>query len=177
MWTLIAVAMLGLGLLAGAEVYSTLVRREKERELLFIGNQFREAIRRYYEAPGVAVRRYPPSLDDLLRDSRVAGMRRYLRRIYADPFTGKSEWGLVIVAGGIAGVHSLSEAAPLKVDNFEPRDAALAGKKSYKEWVFTHPPDLLLRRDDARAAAVEPDPKPSPRSSNQNATQAEFTAR
>jgi hypothetical protein len=43
-------------------------------------------------------------------------MQRYLRRIYRDPMTSKTEWGLVqSVDGRIMGVHSLSKDKPLKI--------------------------------------------------------------
>lgn len=42
--------------------------------------------------------------------------------------TGKAEWGLVVVAGRVVGVHSLSQDMPIKVANFEPAEAAFAGR-------------------------------------------------
>lgn len=147
LWTLLLVAFMGIGLTVGAEVYTTSVRRDKEKELLFIGHQFRDAIGRYYEGllQGGA-RVYPVRLDELLQDTRSPGARRYLRKRFVDPMTGKAEWGLVIIGGRIVGVHSLSEKEPIKVDNFEPADIAFHGKKKYSEWVFTYPADLMLRQ-------------------------------
>lgn len=69
-----------------------------------------------------------------------------MRRIYSDPVTGKAEWGLVVVAGRVVGVHSLSQDMPIKVANFEPAEAAFAGKEKYSEWVFTYPPGLLVKK-------------------------------
>ena len=64
---------------------------------------------------------------------------RYLRRLYLDPLTGKAEWGIVKAPdAGIAGVHSLSEEAPLKRAGFRVRDAAFEGKLKYSEWRFAH---------------------------------------
>ena len=56
---LIAVALIGIGLVAASEVWSQSRQREKEQELLFIGEQFRQAIGMYYERTPGAVRRYP----------------------------------------------------------------------------------------------------------------------
>jgi type II secretory pathway pseudopilin PulG len=136
---LIAVATVGGGAAATAEMWSQSERREKERELLFIGAQFREAVRRYYEAsPGVA-KSYPQHLDDLLADKRFAEPRRHLRRMYRDPTTGKAEWAVVeSPLGGIMGVHSVSQAAPLKTGGFSGEDATLVGATRYSEWRFTY---------------------------------------
>jgi type II secretory pathway pseudopilin PulG len=136
---LIAVATVGGGAAATAELWSQSERREKERELLFAGAQFREAVRRYYEAsPGVA-KGYPQHLDDLLADKRFPQPRRHLRRMYRDPITGKAEWAVVeSPQGGIMGVRSLSDGAPLKTGGFAGDDALLVGATRYSEWRFTY---------------------------------------
>ena len=41
---LVAVALLGIGLAAGSELWSQTRQREREQELLYIGAQFRRAI-------------------------------------------------------------------------------------------------------------------------------------
>ena len=130
LWTLLLVAFMGIGLTVGAEIYSTSVQRDKEKELLFIGRQFRDAIGRYYEGQlQGGARAYPVTLDELLQDTRSPGARRYLRKRFVDPMTGKPEWGLVIVAGRIVGVHSPSEKAPIKLDNFERSEERRVGKE------------------------------------------------
>jgi type II secretory pathway pseudopilin PulG len=135
------VAIMGAGLVAVAQVWHTQVQRDKEVELLFVGNQFRRAIGQYYErAPGGG-RQYPKRLEDLVQDQRFPNVQRYLRRIYADPMTGKAEWGLVKAPdGSILGVHSLSQEAPLKVAGFSTADAAFADSLSYREWKFVYLP-------------------------------------
>lgn len=154
LWTLMVVAMIGLGLAVAADMYSVSVRRDKEKELIFAGRQIREAIGRYYESAPGAAKQYPPSLDHLLKDPRTPGVRRHLRRIYSDPVTGEAEWGLVIVAGRVVGVHSLSQDKPIKVANFEPAEAAFAGKEKYSEWVFTYPPGLIVSKQAEDAVKV-----------------------
>jgi type II secretory pathway pseudopilin PulG len=145
LWTLLLVAFMGVGLVIAGEVYSTAVQREKERELIFIGREFRQAIARYYESnPAGGQRQYPVSLEELVADPRFPGGKRYLRRIYVDPMIGKSQWGRIMVKGRIAGIYSLSEKRPIKQDNFESTEASFRGKEKYSEWVFTYPPDLML---------------------------------
>jgi hypothetical protein len=76
-------------------------------------------------------------------------VQRYLRRIYVDPMTGSKEWGLVRAAdGGIAGVHSLSEATPLKTANFPAGNEDLAGKTRYADWRFVYAPAAPSQEQD-----------------------------
>lgn len=138
---LIATALLGVALAATGEVWRTAAKREREQELLFVGNEFRNAVTSYYGATPAGKPRYPRALEDLVEDHRFPVPRRHLRRIYADPMTGRPEWGLVDAhGGGIAGVHSLSEARPLKTGNFAPRDAKLQGAERYSDWKFVFEP-------------------------------------
>lgn len=149
LWTLFLIAFMSIGLVIASEVYSTGVRRDKERELIFIGREFRNAIGRYYESGSAnGQRQYPAALEDLLKDPRFPNTRRYLRRIYTDPMTGKGEWGIVWVKGRIAGIYSLSTQKPIKQDNFEALEAGFRGKEKYSEWTFTYPADLVLTTSD-----------------------------
>lgn len=157
LWTLMLVAALGVGLSIAAESYATAARRDREQELRFVGREFRDAIRSYYQIQIVAGKHeYPPTLEALLRDNRFPGVRRHLRRIYTDPMTGSAEWGVVRVNGRVAGVHSLSDKTPLKQDNFEPDEASLRQRERYRDWVFTHPADLMLRPPGTTEVAGEP---------------------
>lgn len=50
---LIFIAIMGVGLAATGEVWYMTMKREKEQELLFAGDQFRNALTRYYyRTPG-----------------------------------------------------------------------------------------------------------------------------
>lgn len=119
-------------------------RAEKEKELLWRGHQFRNAIGLYsrgYPVPAGHPAPYPAELKDLLKDPRSAGVRRYLRQIYTDPMTGKDDWVLVLGDNGrIMGVHSASDAEPLKKDNFDLVDSEFRGKTKYSEWIFQYKP-------------------------------------
>lgn len=129
--------IIGLMLARAGELWQTAARRENERELLFIGGQFRDAIRRYYEnSPGTG--RYPRALSDLLLDKRFPNVRRYLRRIYVDPMTGTPDWGLVTGPEGIRGVYSKSTLKPFKTAGFDSDDSAFENAASYADWKFVH---------------------------------------
>ena len=135
------IAIMGAALVAVAQVWHTEVRRQKEADLLFVGNQFRQAIGGYYERTPGTVKQFPKQLEDMMLDPRFPDVRRYLRKIYVDPITGKAEWGMVRAPdGGIVGVHSLSDDAPLKVAEFLPADAAFTDATSYHGWVFAYIP-------------------------------------
>jgi type II secretory pathway pseudopilin PulG len=123
---LIAVVFFGLGSVGAARLLASTERVEREAELLFVGHQFRQAIQSYLQA-GPNAGKYPATLDDLLLDPRYPTPRRHLRRVFVDPITGSTDWGLVLAPeGGIMGVHSLSEREPLKRANFEPEDSLFA---------------------------------------------------
>jgi type II secretory pathway pseudopilin PulG len=137
---LLAVALAGVALAAVGTLWSTTAKRDREAELLFVGNQFRLAIGSYYDGtPGA--KRYPQRLEELLEDKRLPVTRRHLRRLYADPMTGMPDWDLVrLPDGAIVGVRSWSEAKPLKAANFAPSDATFENAVTYRDWVFAHAP-------------------------------------
>ncbi len=138
---MIAIGVMGAGLAAYGELASHAAQREKEQELLFIGNQFRQAIAAYYERSPGGAKTLPKKLEDLLEDKRYPMPQRYLRKLYADPITGKPEWGLVPGPdGGIMGVRSLSEDAPIKTGGFAPRDITLSEAGRYSDWTFSYVP-------------------------------------
>jgi len=155
---LLAVAIVGIGLAAAGQSWSTAAQREKEQELLFAGDQFRRAIRLYFRnspdqrTPGAA---YPKALKDLLEDTRRGDTKRHLRRLYADPLTGKPEWGLVTVKAPdgerIMGVYSLSGIAPIKTSGFRDENRTFEGARQFSDWTFSYEPQP--------AAAQLPSPK------------------
>lgn len=138
---LIAVAVVGAGLAATGQVWSQSRQREKEQELLFAGDQLRQAIALYYERTPGAAKRYPETLEQLLEDKRYPNVQRYLRKIYRDPMTGTPRWGLVSApGGGIMGVHSLSSATPIKTAGFPARYRKFEEATQYREWRFVYEP-------------------------------------
>jgi type II secretory pathway pseudopilin PulG len=137
---LFVVAFMGLGMAMAGKVYRTTVLREREAELLWVGNQYRVAIEAYAKRGGGL---YPRALDDLLKDPRDPGVRRYLRRRYPDPVTGSDEWGIVKAAdGGIMGVYSRSEEPPLKTAGFRIADTAFQDAAKYSDWKFVYTPGV-----------------------------------
>ncbi len=154
---LAAVVIIGIGLAATGQVWSVANQRNREQELLFVGHEFRNAIQRYYEQTPGAAKRYPAKLEDLLQDKRDPGLRRYLRKLYRDSLTGKADWGLITAPdGGIMGVHSLSEGAPLKRAGFEGGQADFESAERYADWRF------VVRMPSAPGAQPGVRPVPAP---------------
>lgn len=138
---LFAVAMMGIALAATGVMWSTTQRREKEQELLFVGNEYRRAIASYYQRTPGTVKRFPQNFNDLLIDNRHVSIRRHLRRHYNDPMTNKPEWGIVRAPdGGIMGVYSLAADMPLKQSGFSVQDSAFEKADSYAKWRFAYDP-------------------------------------
>ncbi|SET12533.1 hypothetical protein SAMN05216326_11289 [Nitrosomonas marina] len=95
LWALFAVTAAGIVLAATGQVWQIKMKREKELELLFIGDQYRKAIMSYYNSQVAGVREYPESLEELLEDKRGPATVRHLRKIYIDPMTMEDKWGVV----------------------------------------------------------------------------------
>lgn len=159
---IMAVMMMALG--AASEIWHSVMQREKEQELLFIGHQFRAAIGKYYVQSG---NRYPENLEALLESNDLgvtgAGAKksRFLRKLYQDPMTNESHWGLV--AGPdkrVQGVYSLSEEKPFKTTGFINADADLELAEKYSDWKFVYKP---VRAQAAPGGMVNGIARPEPR--------------
>jgi type II secretory pathway pseudopilin PulG len=151
---LIFVMIIGISLTTGSAYWSTIVAREKEKELLFRGDQIRKAIESYYNgAPGGGSNQYPASFNDLLKDSRYLATRRYLRKIYKDPMTKDGQWGFIRAPGGrIKGVFSLSKEQPLKVGDFTKDYASFENASVYSEWRFVYPIEIKTSDSSTKAS-------------------------
>jgi len=143
---LLLIAIMGAALTAAVGIWSQSRQREKEAELLWIGNQFKQAIGLYYQRTPGSLKRYPEKLEDLLEDHRYLSVQRYLRRLYADPMTGKPDWGLVSApTGGVMGVYSRSAAQPI-LQRVLPSSASQAPEEpaaaapGYSGWKFSYAP-------------------------------------
>lgn len=81
----VAVILIAVTLSVALPVANKEVIREKEDQLRFILGEFRRAGEKFQRCHG----RLPESMEEMLKD---ADGRRFLRRRYLDPFTGKSDW-------------------------------------------------------------------------------------
>ena len=138
---IIFVTVIGISLASGSAYWSTIIKREKEKELLFRGDQIRRAIESYYNGtPGGGTSQYPVSLSDLLKDPRYPVARRYLRKIYKDPMNKDGQWGFITAPGGrIKGIFSKSKEQPLKTGNFTDDYKNFERAEKYSDWKFVYP--------------------------------------
>ena len=156
---LIVIAAVTISVGVVGQTWKSLSRIEKEKQLIWVGHQYRNALRSYHMTHlqrlqqqiqagahgqvdmGNLVFR-PQSLDDLLKDPIAANTLRHLRKKYTDPMTGKDDWVLMLDdKQHIKGVHSASDAAPLKIDNFDQEDEKFKGKQKYSDWLFDYDPN------------------------------------
>ena len=155
---LFLLAGMGVALAALGTMWHTASQREKERDLLFVGDQYRRAIESFWTVPlpiGTP-RRLPKNFDELLEDKRFPNTVRHLRRLYRDPMTGGAEWGLQKGPdGGISGVFSLSDGQPFKRANLPSAYASFAEAGSYRDWIFRFDVEKA-ERDAAQRAKAAP---------------------
>lgn len=138
---LLVIAIISLTAATSVQLGAIVQRRQAEDELLFIGLQYKRAIRSYFESsPPGAPSAAPPRLEDLLRDPRFPNPKRHIRRLYPDPLTGRNDWALIhtLDGQGILGVHSRSREKPIRIDHFPDEFFHFKGKKRYADWVFVY---------------------------------------
>jgi type II secretory pathway pseudopilin PulG len=133
---LAAIVIIGISMGAAGKYWSYVKQRDREEELLFRGNQYRQAIARYYFAK--LPNAFPPTVEQLLKDDRFPQGKRHLRQQYLDPFTGEDFELIRDMTKGnrITGVYSKSDKEPLKKADFSEDDKEFENKKEYKEWKF-----------------------------------------
>lgn len=170
---LVMVAIIGYGLARAGLWWQTEAQRNREAELLFVGDQYRRAIERFLAAQGNTPS-FPRTLDDLLLDPRFADTRRYLRKRWPDPISPATEWGLIIdpETRGIAGIYSQAPGRPFKQGGFKTEYDFFKDSDSYGDWkFFIEPPDKdddadtstpPPGGDDAPIGGLQPPPLPEP---------------
>jgi type II secretory pathway pseudopilin PulG len=152
MFTLV---LIGLSITGAVQQWKTVMKREKEAELLFRGDQIRKAIASYRQTPGIS--NYPQKLEDLVKAPNTSATKRFLRKVYKDPMT-HGDWALVKVGDRIKGVYSKSEEEPLKQANFPDEYKYFEGKTKYSEWVFEFTPQVVQPPQQPPRPPAQPRP-------------------
>jgi len=165
---IVFVFIVGLVGAATLKVDALLRRAHLERELLETGAQFSAALTSYARVTPRGQPPQPLTLDELLRDKRFPNPVRHLRKVFIDPVTGKAEWGLVTAGEGgrILGVHSLSQATPLKQANFDARFSGFENREQLAQWKFmaqdSGAPVLARAPVTGQPPVLVPPPPPPP---------------
>jgi len=121
-----------------AQRWADQMTRENERQLLRVGDSYAAALARYRASTPGGAARFPGSLEELLTDTRSAVVRRHLRALYPDPFTGQADWELLRDArGDITGVRSRSDKKPWAQVPLQLEFSDLPAATRYSDWVFT----------------------------------------
>lgn len=122
LWALFSVVLAGVVMAGVGQVWQAKAQREKEAELLYVGEQFRKAIMSYYNT---GTKQFPETLEELIEDKRAAATKRHLRKIYMDPITNTAEWG--IIEEPPPGGNTVSGNSPAASQNTTPGNNAVAG--------------------------------------------------
>jgi type II secretory pathway pseudopilin PulG len=131
---LVLIVLIGFALSVVGQVSATTAQREREKQLLWVGHAYRDAIQRYVIQNG----RYPAALADLVEFTTASGQpAHYLRRLYPDPMAPGADWVLVpALGGGIMGIASSSTRAPIKSAGFDDVDLGFGEAETYADWMF-----------------------------------------
>jgi type II secretory pathway pseudopilin PulG len=142
--TLLAIFIIGISLSVAGQSWKTIVKRDKEKELLFRGNQYQKAFESYYKFTkrGKVQAQLPGILEDLLKDPRSSAAVRHIRKLYPDPMSKEGEWVLIYDKyKKVKGVKSSSTEEPFKTGNFPKEYRKFADKKRYCDWEFVFEPE------------------------------------
>lgn len=138
LFLLFVISLISMWLCGSAYIDSIGGRRDRERELIFIGGEFERAFLSYRNvstALGDDIN--PRQISDLLEDRRGGRVIRHLRKVYFDPLTGSCQWGEVRAGGRLIGVYSLAGGTPF----LRRKEASSVGAdelrpERYSDWVF-----------------------------------------
>jgi type II secretory pathway pseudopilin PulG len=147
---LVGLSVMCLMLSVALPVWRTVIRREREAELIFRGQQYVRAIvlfQRKYAGT------FPPTIDVLLHE-------RFLRRRYLDPITN-DEFQLLYVGVPSGGALAGDSVPPAVTDgrrgiqgvvsrSKEPSLQLYQGRGHYNEWAFVAGPVRTKSRSDGR---------------------------
>jgi hypothetical protein len=87
----------------------------------------------------------PARLEDLASDPRFPQARRHIRKLYPDPLSPTSEWGLIKQGNALIGVYSQAVGVPFRTAGFADANVGFENATSYADWrfkakVFSTPP-------------------------------------
>lgn len=138
---LLLILIVSVSLMVVQKQWSTIVDRDKEKELFFRAEQIVSAIESYYQKSSSQSQKYPRDFKVLIKDNRFPGTVRHLRKMFKDPITSNGDWGVIYDGrGGIKGVYSKSSKKPFKTKNFPDEYKTFENKRRYSDWKFVYEP-------------------------------------
>lgn len=124
-------------LLRSQDYRQTVWRREQEAQLLFAGDQIRQAIRQYRTSPA-GNGCFPAHFSQLLSDKRTTPPQPLLRQIYSAPFSPQGTWGMLYdTKQRWIGVYSKGVGKPLRQEGFSDDNREFKHAPSYASWKFS----------------------------------------
>ncbi len=134
---LAVLALVGIALATVGTRWADRVQREREQELLRVGQLYAQALLAYHRGSPGSDKTWPKDLQELLQDPRMLGTVRYLRAPYTDPMVPGQPFALVRAADNtIRGVHSTSAATPFRQEPVDLGVVVLAPAQHYADWQF-----------------------------------------
>ena len=134
---LAVVALLGIALANVGTRWADRVQREREQELLRVGQLYAQALLAYHRGSPGSDKTWPKDLQELLQDPRMLGTVRYLRAPYTDPMVPGQAFALVRAADNtIRGVRSTSLETPFRQGGVDLGVVVLAPAQHYADWQF-----------------------------------------
>lgn len=137
---LVIVMIMGIMLGAVGQSMKTIMQREREKELIFRGMQYRDAIQRWSKK-GVPLKDLKDLYEPTVSSNIDKSKDRLIRKLYKDPITG-DDWKTLPdppdPIQGIYGVASRSGEKPLKQANFPEIIKEFEGKEKYSDWQFVY---------------------------------------
>jgi hypothetical protein len=143
MAALFMITIMGIMLAAAGQSMRTIMKREKEKELIFRGLQYRDAFERWSKK-GVPLKDLKDLVEPTVSSNIDRSKDRLLRKLYKDPMTEDGKWKTLPnppdPIQGIYGVASTSNEEPLKQgkESFPEVIKNFEGKKKYSEWEFVY---------------------------------------
>jgi type II secretory pathway pseudopilin PulG len=159
---LLMLVLVGVGALAAAEIWSTTLKREREVELLWVGEQYRHAIESYWKATPGRRKQLPSTIDQLLLDDRFPNPVMHLRAAYPDPMAPDTDFELIRMNNALVGVRSTSKDKPMKQANFPLRYRQFAGAEDYSQWQFIFAAPGMVVTGAPAAQNLQPGPGATP---------------
>lgn len=138
LWLLFVIAIAAASVAAIGQRSSVTVQREKEAELSFRGHEIERAIASYWDATPAEQKELPRTLEDLVEDRRGGALRRHMRRVWLDPFTGHADWVLIMADDGehVRGVHSRANVPAFDIKDLGPAPPGARRLISERLFVF-----------------------------------------